>query len=67
MVLFSMTEINEKMLFLSQISIIKNKDRKFIFIEIFSPVKLFLIFTMFDFEGSEQALTEMYYTDLQET
>lgn len=67
MVLFSMTEINEKMLFLSQISIMKNKDRKFIFIEIFSPVKLFLIFTTFDFEGSEQALTEMYYTDLQET
>lgn len=55
------------MLFLSQISITKNKDRKFIFIEIFSAVKLLLIFTTFDFEGSEQAPTEMYYTDVQET
>lgn len=44
-----------------------NKDRKFIFIEIFSPVKLLLIFTIFDFEGSEQAPTEIYYIDVQQT
>lgn len=45
----------------------KNKDRKIIFIEIFSLVKLLLIFTTFDFEGSEQASTEIYYTDVQHT
>lgn len=44
-----------------------NKDRESIFIEIFSPVKLLLIFTTSDFEGSEQAPTEIYYTDVQQT
>lgn len=67
MVLFSMNEINKKMLFLSQISRKKNKHRKFIFIEIFSPEKLLLILTTFDFEGSEQACMEIHYTDVQQT
>lgn len=32
-----------------------------------SPVKLLLIFTTFDFKGSEQAPSEIYYTDVQQT
>lgn len=68
-VVFSMTEISKKMLFLSQISMKRNKDREFqlrSFHQENCSSYLPKVAT-FDFKGPDQASTDVYYIDLQQT